>query len=160
VTAACRDARGQVRAAELGADAVADLSGDDLEVLTARLARATGGKADLVLDPVWGLPAQAALGVLSPFGRLVNLGSAAGSQASLPSAAVRGGMLSVLGYTNNALSPQQRAEALATVLGHAAAGRMNVDREAMPLADAARAWAGTGRPPHRRAVLCPDHPAE
>jgi NADPH:quinone reductase-like Zn-dependent oxidoreductase len=155
VTAACRDPHGRVRAAELGADAVADLTGDDLEVLTARLARATGGKADLVLDPVWGLPAQAALGVLAPFGRLVNLGSAADPQASLPSAALRGGMLSVLGYTNNALSPEQKAEALAAVLGHAAAGRLTADRETLPLADAVLAWSRAGQPPHRRAVLVP-----
>ena len=51
VTAACRDPRGRARAAELGADAVADLGAYDLD---AALAEAAGGQVDLVLDPVWG----------------------------------------------------------------------------------------------------------
>ena len=61
VTAGCRDAHGRARAAELGADAVADLAADDADTLTARLAEAAGGRVDLVLDPVWGMPAEAAL---------------------------------------------------------------------------------------------------
>jgi NADPH:quinone reductase-like Zn-dependent oxidoreductase len=61
VTAACRDAHGRARAAELGADAVADLTADDTDTLTAGLAEAAGGRVDLVLDPVWGKPAEAAL---------------------------------------------------------------------------------------------------
>jgi NADPH:quinone reductase-like Zn-dependent oxidoreductase len=155
VIAACRDARGRARAAELGADAVADLSGSDLDTITGRLAEAIAGRLDLVLDPVWGLPAEAALRVLSPDGRLVNLGSAAGPQASLGSATVRSGMLSVLGYTNNRLSYQQKAAALGEILSHAAAGRLSTDHEALPLARAAEGWARCGQAPYRRAVLIP-----
>ena len=121
VTAACRDEHGRQRALELGADAVADLSGDDPAVLVGRLAEAMDGKADLVLDPVWGVPAEAALRVLAPKGRLVNLGSSAGAQASFGSAELRSGTLSVLGYTNASLSPAQKAEALDQILKHAAA---------------------------------------
>src|SRR5262249_36733884 len=66
VVAACRDASGRARAMDLGADAVADLSGDDTDEIAGRLAKATRGRADLVLDPVWGRPAEAALRVLSP----------------------------------------------------------------------------------------------
>jgi NADPH:quinone reductase-like Zn-dependent oxidoreductase len=69
VTAACRDAHGRARATELGADAVAALAADDAGTLTARLAEAAGGRVDLVLDPVWGMPAEAALRVLSPSAR-------------------------------------------------------------------------------------------
>jgi NADPH:quinone reductase-like Zn-dependent oxidoreductase len=155
VTAACRDGAGLSRAAELGADAVADLSGDDLEAIAGRLAGATAGRTDLVLDPVWGKPAEAALRVLSPHGRLVNLGSAAGPLASLASAGLRSGTLSVLGYTNNALSGEQKANALREILGHAAAGNLTADRETMPLARAAEGWSRTGQPPHRKTVLVP-----
>jgi NADPH:quinone reductase-like Zn-dependent oxidoreductase len=155
VVAACRDAHGRARAAELGADAVADLSGDDTDTISRRLAEASAGRLDLVLDPVWGRPAEAALRVLSPRGRLVNLGSAAGPQASLASATVRAGMLSVLGYTNNRLSQQQRAAALGEILTHAAAGRISADYEALPLAQAAEGWSRCGQPPYRRAVLIP-----
>ena len=155
VVAACRDPRGRARAAELGADAVADLSGDDVDVITARLAEAVEGRADLVVDPVHGLPAEAALRVLSRNGRLVNLGSSAGAQARLSSATLRSASLSVLGYTNAALSGEQKARALREILGHAAAGRITADRETMPLARAPHAWSRCGRAPYRRAVLVP-----
>jgi len=155
VIAACRDAHGRARAADLGADAVADLTGDDPAVLARRLADAADGRIDLVLDPVWGLPAQAALQVLSPGGRLVNLGSAAAAQASFGSATLRSGVLSVLGYTNNALSPEQKAAALGEILAHAAAGRLTTDRERLPLAAVADGWSRCGEAPHRRAVMIP-----
>lgn len=155
VVAACRDPRGRERAAELGADAVADLAGDDTSVLVARLAEAAAGRLDLVLDPLWGRPAQAALRVLSVGGRLVNLGSSAGQEASLSSATLRSGMHSVLGYTNNALSPEQKAGTLALILEHAAAGRLDTDREVLPLARVAAGWSRCGEAPHRRPVLIP-----
>lgn len=155
VTAACRDGAGQQRAGELGADAVADLSSDDTDVLADRLAQATGGHADVVLDPVWGRPAEAAMRLLAPGGRLVNLGSAAGPSASLASAALRSGTLSVLGYTNNAISGEQKAAALEEILFHAAAGNLTTDRETMPLAGAAEGWLSTGQPPHRKTILIP-----
>ncbi len=155
VTAACRDARGRARATELGADAVADLTADDTDTLTERLAEAAGGRVDLVLDPVWGMPAEAALRVLSAHGRLVNLGSSAAPLAALGSATLRSGTLSVLGYTNNALSHDQKAEALAEILRHATAGQLTADRETLPLARAAEGWSRCGKAPYRRAVLIP-----
>jgi len=155
VTAACRDAHGRVRAMELGADAAADLIADDTDTLTARLAEATGERCDLVLDPVWGMPAEAALRILSPRGRLVNLGSSAGPMATLGSATLRSGTRSVLGYTNNALSREEKAEALAEILRHAAAGHLIADRETLPLARAAEGWSRCGKPPYRRPVLIP-----
>jgi NADPH:quinone reductase-like Zn-dependent oxidoreductase len=155
VVAACRDPHGRLRAAQLGADAVADLSGDDVEDIADRLRDAVGGRLDLVLDPLWGKPAEAAIRVLSPNGRLVNLGSSAGAEARLGSATVRSAMISVLGYTNNALASDQKAAAFAEILAHAAAGRLTADREVLPLARSAEAWARCGRPPHRRAVLSP-----
>ncbi|MGN6792292.1 MAG: quinone oxidoreductase family protein [Streptosporangiaceae bacterium] len=155
VIAACRDAHGRQRATELGAHAVVDLTGDDPAQLASRLAEATAGRLDLVLDPVWGVPAEAATSVLSPGGRLVNLGSAAGQQANLSSATLRSSVLSVLGYTNNGLSAEQKAAALAEILGHAAQGRIDTDREMLPLAEIGSGWERCGQAPHRRAVLVP-----
>jgi NADPH:quinone reductase-like Zn-dependent oxidoreductase len=155
VIAACRDPHGRRRAAELGAHAVVDLSGNDPAPIASALAEASAGRLDLVLDPVWGIPAEAATRVLSPGGRLVNLGSSAGQLASLSSATLRGGVLSVLGYTNNGLSPEQRAAALGEILEHAAAGRIDTDRETLPLADIGSGWTRCGTAPHRRAVMIP-----
>ncbi|HXP18241.1 MAG TPA: zinc-binding alcohol dehydrogenase family protein [Streptosporangiaceae bacterium] len=155
VVAACRDSHGRDRAAELGADAVADLTGDDVEVIAARLAQAAGDRVDVVLDPVWGLPAQAALRVMSPRGRLVNLGSSACASASFGSATLRSGVLSILGYTNNQLTDEQKAAALAEIFTHARAGRLTADRETIPLDRAADGWSRCGQAPHHRAVLIP-----
>ena len=71
------------------------------------------------------------------------------------SATLRSGTLSVLGYTNNALSHEQKAQALAEILRHATAGRLTADRETVPLARAAEGWSRCGKPPYRRAVLTP-----
>ncbi len=155
IVAACRDSHGRQRATELGADAVVDLTEDDPAVLAGRLTEAGEGRTDLVLDPLWGRPAEAAIQVLSPGGRLVNLGSSAGQQASLSSATLRSGVLSVLGYTNNGISAGQKAAALAEILAHAAAGRIETDREILPLEEIAAGWARCGQAPHRRAVMMP-----
>src|SRR5215467_8568938 len=132
VVAACRDPHGRARASALGADAVADLTGEDVDAVAGGLAHAAGGRVDLVLDPVWGVPAEAALGVLSPRGRLVNLGSSAAAMAGVSSATLRSRMLGVLGYTNNALTDEQKTSTLAEILAHAAAGRITADRETVP----------------------------
>jgi len=141
VTAAARSASAQERAARAGAAAVVPLEeGADVAWLAARMRAAADGPVDLVLDPLFGVPAAAALRTLRPGGRLVNLGSAAGETAPLDSATLRSGSLRVLGYTNNELTPTQRAEALALIAAHAAAGRLTVDYETVRLADVAAAW--------------------
>jgi len=157
VVAACRSPRARERAERLGADAVVSLTdGDDVAGLATRLAGALDGPADLVLDPLFGIPAAAALRTLRPGGRLVNLGGSAAPTAPVDSATLRSGSLRVLGYTNTALSGPERAETLRTVAEHALAGRLTVDYEAVPLADAAAAWTaqatGTAR---ARLILLP-----
>jgi len=147
VVAVCRGAAGRERALEFGAHAAIAYT-DDVDRLAAELAEALGGDADVVLDPVFGAAATAAGRVLAERGRLVNLGSAGGDSASFSSALLRSRTASVLGYTNNALTPAQKADALTAVLRHAAAGQISVAAETFPLAEAAEAWqrqaAGTG----------------
>jgi hypothetical protein len=46
----------------------------------------------------------------------------------------------VLGYTNAMLTPEQRRTALEAVFRHAAAGRLAVAAEHLPLADVTAAW--------------------
>jgi NADPH:quinone reductase-like Zn-dependent oxidoreductase len=140
VVAAARSAAGRTRAEEAGADAVVALDTDDAAELSARLAEAAGGPADLVLDPLYGVPAAAAARCLRPGGRLVNLGGAAGETGPLDSATLRSRSLRVLGYTNNALDVGQRARAVASVAGLAAAGRLAVSHELVPLAEVGDAW--------------------
>ncbi|WP_239143455.1 quinone oxidoreductase family protein [Actinoplanes philippinensis] len=95
---------------------------------------------DLVVDPVFGAPAAAALRVLRPGGSLVNLGSAAGATAPIDSATLRSGSLQILGYTNNALSPRRRADMITEIAAHATAGRLTVTHEAIPVTATEDAW--------------------
>ena len=139
VVAVCRSAAAADRARAAGAEEVVTADGD-VEALAERLRQAVGGAVDVVVDPVFGPAATAAARVLAPGGRLVNLGSAGGDEAAFSSAVLRSRSAEVLGYTNNALSPEQRAEALAAVLGHAAQGRLGVAHEVLPLAAVERAW--------------------
>jgi NADPH:quinone reductase-like Zn-dependent oxidoreductase len=139
VVAVCRSAAAADRARAAGAEDVVT-AGGDVDGLTERLRAAVGGAVDVVVDPVFGAAASAAARVLAPGGRLVNLGSAAGDEAAFSSTVLRSRSAEVLGYTNNALTPDQRAGALAAVLGHAAQGRLGVAHEVLPLAAVERAW--------------------
>lgn len=140
VVAGCRSEASAARASRLGADAVVRLDTDDVDVLAARFDTAAEGPVDLVLDPVFGAPAAAALRALRPHGRLVNLGDSAAPTAPIDSATLRSRSLRLLGYTNNELTAEQRATALLAVLGHAAAGRLTLDYETAPLAQVTDAW--------------------
>jgi hypothetical protein len=82
--------------------------------------------------------------VLAEGGRLVNLGGASGDVAEFSSAVLRSRSAEVLGYTNNALTGEQRRAAVTAVAEHAAAGRLAVAHEVVPLAEVADAWRRQG----------------
>lgn len=138
VVAVARSAEAQERARAAGADAVVPLAGD-VDELTAVLA-GTSEAFDVVLDPVFGIAATAASRTLSPGGRLINLGGASGDEATFSSAVLRSRSAEVLGYTNNALSVDQRRAALGEVFALAADGRLAVQFETHPLAEIASVW--------------------
>jgi NADPH:quinone reductase-like Zn-dependent oxidoreductase len=155
VIAASRDPMGLARALTRGADATVDLTGDDVDDLYRRMMAACEGPLHLVIDPVWGLPAEAAVRALGYEGRLVNIGAASGPTARFDSATVRSRLHNILGYTNNALSAEQKSQALAEILTHAAAGRCTVDRETLPLARAGEAWELQAAFARRKLILVP-----
>lgn len=155
VIAASRDRDGRMLALSRGADAAVDLSGDDPDEISGRIAKACEGPLHLVIDPVWGLPAEAALRVLSTHGRLINIGSAAGSTARFESAIVRSRLHTIMGYTNNALTHEQKAQALTQIFMHAAAGRLTIERETVPLANVASAWERQATFARRKLILVP-----
>src|SRR5436190_8953764 len=108
VIAASRDETARSRALLHGADAIVDLSGKDVDEISKRILAACEGPLHLVIDPVWGLPAEAAIRVLASEGRLVNIGSAADPTARFESAILRSKLHAILGYTNNALTHEQK----------------------------------------------------
>ena len=139
ITAVCRSEEARKRALAAGAHEVVALT-SDVDVLTARLADATGGAVDVVIDPVFGVAATAASRLLANGGRLVNLGGASGDEARFSSSVLRSRSASILGYTNNALTSEQRTLALTAVLPHAHTGRITVAHETVLLPDVAAAW--------------------
>jgi NADPH:quinone reductase-like Zn-dependent oxidoreductase len=139
VVAVCRSVEAQDRARRAGADEVLPLSGD-VDALANAFADASGGAVDVVVDPVFGTAATAASRVLADGGRLVNLGGASGDVAEFSSAGLRSRSAEILGYTNNSLSREQRRAAVTAVAENAAAGRLAVAHEVVPLADVGAAW--------------------
>jgi len=139
VVAAGRDPHGLHHALALGADATVDLAADD--DLAVAFREAAGGALDVVLDPLWGEPAAAALEALGAGGRLVQLGQSAGAETVIASAAIRGKGLSLLGYLNFLVPRDVRQDAYRRMVEHAAAGRIRVDVERLPLSEVEQAWA-------------------
>jgi NADPH:quinone reductase-like Zn-dependent oxidoreductase len=140
VVAGARSEAAQARAEKAGADAVVALDTDDVDELAKRFAAAADGPVDLVLDPLYGAPAAAAARALRPGGRLVNLGSSAGETCPIDSSTLRSRLLSILGYTNNELTREQRAAAVTAIADHVTRGALTVAHEVVPLVDAAAAW--------------------
>ncbi|WP_433429078.1 quinone oxidoreductase family protein [Nonomuraea sp. CA-141351] len=140
VVAGARSPEGRERAELAGADAVVTLDTEDVADLAARFSAACDGPVDLVLDPLFGAPAAAAARTLRAGGRLVNLGGSASETCPLDSSTLRSRSLRVLGYTNNELTREQRAAAIALIAEQAALGRLAVAHEVMTLEEAGAAW--------------------
>ena len=138
------------RARECGAHEVVVLDpAEERAALTARLVEAAGGPVDVVDRPGLrraGRGGRAGPGTGRPAGQPRRLGPRPRRTSPRPPCAA--GSLSILGYTNNAISAEQRAEALTSVLALAARGVVSVDHRVLPLADCDQAWtlAGTAGP--------------
>ncbi|MBS1880279.1 MAG: zinc-binding alcohol dehydrogenase family protein [Actinobacteria bacterium] len=153
IVAAARDRASLERApAELGADAAVELAGGEL---AERLRAAAGGGYDVVIDPLWGEPAVAALAALSPSGRLVAIGNSAGETAAIPGRDLRNRLGSIIGHTNFRAPREVKREAFAAMAAHAAAGELTVPLRELPLADVTAAWAEQAASPHHKIVLRP-----
>jgi NADPH2:quinone reductase len=125
-------------AARLGATATVRLDEDDL---AQALRDASGGEGfTVVIDPLWGEPAVAALDASASGARFVQLGQSAGATAEIASAVVRGKQLNILGYANPQLPLELRRTAYLELLGHAAAGEVEFPIETYPLEQVTDAW--------------------
>lgn len=153
VVAAARDEHGLTRAGELGADAAVKL--DSVEDLTGAFREATMGGPDVIIDPLWGEPAVAALRAAKEGARLVQVGQSAGAEATIASAAVRGRSLSILGHTNFGVPVGTRRAAFTKMIRHAGAGELTADVETVALEDAAAAWERQREGPKRKLVILP-----
>jgi NADPH2:quinone reductase len=153
VVAAARSREGLQRCLDLGADAAVTLDGAD--DLAQRMAEAGNERIDVVVDPLFGEPFAAALNAVSFGARIVQVGSGAGNESTIPSAAIRGKMLVILGHTNFAAPPDVKREAYASLSALAATGELKVESEPFELERVGEAWERLQSGSHRKIVLVP-----
>jgi NADPH:quinone reductase-like Zn-dependent oxidoreductase len=141
-----------------GADEVVRLTGDD--DATAR-ALAAAAESDIVLDYLWGRPAQHAISALltarSDRSREMNwiqIGAVAGPAMELPSAALRSANFRLQGSGQGSVSPRAYLAELPSLLAEITAGTIAVTATTMPLADVEQIWPQAGAP-GERTVLVP-----
>jgi NADPH:quinone reductase-like Zn-dependent oxidoreductase len=152
VVAAARDGESLQRAGEdYGADATVDL-GDEVG-LTERFKDSAEGAVDVVIDPLWGPPAIAAIGALGEGGRLVQIGNSAGQTAEVPARLVRNSVRSILGHTNFAVPQEIKASAFVRMCEHAAGGRLKVPVQTVALEEVDQAWVRQKDGPHQKLVI-------
>jgi NADPH2:quinone reductase len=139
---------GRVR--ELGADEVVELGDGDL---TDAFERAAGGPLDIVIDPLWGEPAMAALRAIATEGRLVNVGQSAGADVRMPLESVRNRQGAIHAISSGWTPLERKAEAYRRVLDLAVAGDLTVDREVVPLDEVSTAWERQKESPGKKLVV-------
>ena len=153
VVAAGRSAEGLARAAELGADATVSLT--EADDLAEAFRDAAGGGLDVIVDPLWGAPALAAMGAANRFARHVALGQSAGVHAQVSVATVRSTPLTIVGHTSYAIPASDQREAYERMTAHAAAGELTADYVRVSLDDAPAAWERLRSGPGAKLVVVP-----
>ena len=132
IVAAGRDPKRLERALDLGADEAVPLDGDL-------------GRPTYVFDPLCGEPLERAVAAAAPGARIVQLGQSAGPAATLPSAAIRGKHLEILGFSDFNVPAEDLAEHYVRLVGHAIAGEITVDVERIGLDEIGEAWGRQGK---------------
>lgn len=132
---------------DLGADATISLALPASELREAFLREAGQSGFQVVIDYVWGGPAEAFLAAVTreEFSaihsetRFVQVGESAAPAITLPAAALRSTALTIMGTAG--IPPRDvLAEAFRQVLAYAANGDLRIDTEKVPLADVESAW--------------------
>jgi NADPH2:quinone reductase len=151
VVAAGRNPDRLARAAELGADATVSLDEDDL---VGAFKEAAGGDGPTyIVDPLWGVPAAAAIQAAGRGWRLVQIGQSAGAEVPLASAPIRGKMGEVHGFTDFAVPRPDFEETYLRLVRHAAAGEIVFDLVPIPFERVAEAWERQASGPHAKIVV-------
>ena len=147
VVAAGRNERILSTLHEHGADATIRLDMPAEELSDAFVREAGESGFQVVIDYVWGQPAEAFLAAITrkEFAaiesetRFVQVGEGAGATISLPAAVLRSTAVTLLGTAG--IPPVSiLVEAMQKVMSHAASGELSVDTERVPLAEIENAW--------------------
>lgn len=136
VVAVARSAAGREAALALGAD-VALPTGPGLPEA---LREACGEGADLVIDPLWGDSAAAAIGALRLGGRLVQVGNSESPSMQVVAGPLRGRLIEILGFSTISEDSATVARAYGELAAVVLAGEVSVEVEPVRLDDAPAAW--------------------
>ena len=159
VVAAGRDQTRLKALLSLGADEVVQLSDNGDE--TAGALGAAAAEVDIVLDYLWGKPAEQTIMALLPKRsdrshamNWIQIGSAAGPTIELPSFALRSANFRIQGSGQGAVSAEVYLAELPSLVDEIDAGSFAVKTNIQPLADVERIWLQEDRP-GERTVLVP-----
>ncbi|WP_037347531.1 quinone oxidoreductase family protein [Sciscionella sediminilitoris] len=142
---------------ETGADETVELGDKAAESVLAERFRAAfeGGGPDLIIDPLWGIPAAAAIQAAAPGARLVQLGQSAGPESSLTSAALRGKQLDIRGFSILATPAAVRRAGYGALCAAALTGTVGLPVTSFGLDEAVQAWRSHGRAGAGKVVVTP-----
>ena len=128
---------------------------------TSRSLGAAAAEVDIVIDYLWGQPAQQAIMALltaradrSRALDWIQIGAIAGPTIELPSVALRSANLRLQGNGQGAVSPRAYLAELPSLIDEIKAGTIKLTPSSKPLADVAQIWATTDQP-GQRTVLVP-----
>lgn len=139
----------------LGADEVVELGNAGLEAQAQALHVAANGQIDVVLDPLWGEPAAAALDATSVGAVHVNFGQSAGPRAPLSGVALRSRRVTIVGHSGARAPQDDLRRSTNEILEDVAAGRVSLTQEIVPLEDLPNAWDRQAASPGAKLVIVP-----
>jgi NADPH:quinone reductase-like Zn-dependent oxidoreductase len=148
VVAAGRNPQSLEKLKALGADAVIPLDQDQGSLVSAFRGELTEAGVDVVLDYLWGQPAERLLEAISQKGlrkasprvRFIQIGESAGKTISLPAATLRSSGLELLGSGFGSASLDQIRQALIEFFQVAATQPFQFHTRAAPLRDVEALW--------------------
>jgi NADPH:quinone reductase-like Zn-dependent oxidoreductase len=148
IIAAGRDREALEAAGQLGADATISLDQEHNTLVSAFRQEWTGPGIDVVLDYLWGPPAEALLEAMSQKGlqhsgrrvRFVQVGDSAGKSITLPGATLRSSAIELLGSGFGSASMDEIFRALAEFFEFAAAAHPKSNIKTAPLRDVEAVW--------------------
>jgi NADPH:quinone reductase-like Zn-dependent oxidoreductase len=147
VVAAGRNPLALEQAQALGADATIALNQDQDALIQAFRAEFAEG-VDVVLDYLWGPPAEAVLAAVAQKGlskaapriRYIEIGASAGSTIALPGATLRSSGLEILGSGFGSASMPQLRQAIGDLFQSAAQQPFHINIRTAPLKDVEALW--------------------
>jgi NADPH2:quinone reductase len=148
VIAAGRNPHALEKLKTLGADSVISLDQDQAPLVSAIRTEIAETGVDIVLDYLWGQPAELVLQAISQKGlrkagariRFIQIGESAGKTISLPAATLRSSGLELLGSGFGSASLDQILQALAEFFQVAAKEPFQFHTKAAPLRDVEMLW--------------------